>query len=201
MSETGLTSERLAQAFALAEELHRGQKRKGSGIPYLSHLMAVAALVQEHGGSEDQVIAALLHDGPEDRGGEKTLEMIRRRFGEDVACIVEECSDTFETPKPPWLRRKKEYLEHLPKASAETLLVSVADKVHNVGAIVRDYKELGEEVWERFTADREQVVWYYDSLLQTYRSHNEPQIDRLTAELGQLLQELRALIAASPARN
>ena len=102
---------RFAEAFEYAAELHREQTRKGSEIPYLSHLMAVASLVMENGGDEDQAVAALLHDGPEDQGGRATLKEIRRRFGERVASIVEGCTDTFESPKPRWKPRKLGYLE------------------------------------------------------------------------------------------
>jgi len=142
--ESPKVSERLADAFAYATRLHDGQVRKGTDIPYLSHLMAVAALVQENGGDEEQVIAALLHDGPEDQGGEPILNEIQLRFGDRVAAIVAECSDTFEERKPPWLDRKRRYLEDLETASEATLLVSAADKVHNLGCITRDFRTVGD---------------------------------------------------------
>ncbi len=184
---------RLAEAFAYAVGLHADQLRKGTEIPYVSHLMAVAGLVMEHGGSVDQAIAALLHDGPEDRGGEATLEEIRELFGEAVAKIVEECSDTFEEPKPPWEERKRVYVEHLQEeASEETLLVSLADKTHNLGSILRDHETHGEALWERFRADREQTLGYYESLLAVYE-------ERMTSEAGEpLLRQFRRLVERFP---
>src|SRR6059058_2516417 len=130
-------SEDFDEAFAFAAGLHRDQTRKGpAGIPYIAHLMSVAALVLEAGGSETQAIAALLHDGPEDRGGEERLADIERVFGADVAKIVSDCSDTFEHPKPPWRERKEHYIAHLAEADEDSLLVSLADKVHSARAIV-----------------------------------------------------------------
>src|ERR1700691_4097254 len=135
-------TERFDAAFLLASELHRSQMRKSSKIPYISHLLAVAGLVLEHGGTEDEAIARLLHDAVEDQGGQPTLELIRREFGEEVADLVFALSDTDVTPKPPWRARKEEYLCHLEEAPIRVLRVSAADKLHNVRAIVRDYLEL-----------------------------------------------------------
>lgn len=185
---------RVTKAFGFAARLHAGQRRKGTDIPYLSHLMAVAALVQENGGDADQVIAALLHDGPEDRGGKKILRRIRRRFGDRVADIVENCSDTLKKRKPAWKPRKLAYLKHLGSADPQTLLVSLADKVHNLGCIVRDYREEGETLWERFNADRKDTLWYYRQLLAVYKEGSQPQLERLIGELTRLLDELDRLI-------
>ncbi len=190
-------SERLSDAFALAAHLHAGQTRKGTGIPYLSHLLAVAALVMENGGDADQVIAALLHDGPEDRGGEATLAEIRQRFGERVARIVLECSDTFETPKPPWRARKEQYIGILENAAPDTYLVSIADKVHNLGTIVRDYRELGEALWQRFTKDGPDVLWYYSTLLEIYETRQDPQLVHLSGQLRALVDTFRQLLPES----
>ncbi len=192
--------DRLAEAFAYAADLHRGHKRKGTAIPYISHLMAVAALVQEYGGDEDQVIAALLHDGPEDRGGEATLAKIRRRFGERVARIVKECSDTFKKPKPPWLERKKNYLAHLHEASPETFLVSLADKVHNIRSITSDFHEHGDELWQRFRMGRRGTLWYYQRLLQIYEESAPPELGPLVGELCRSLDQLGQLIAEGRGR-
>ena len=180
--------QRLANAFDYAAELHAGQRRKGTDIPYISHLMAVASLVQEHGGTMDQTIAALLHDGPEDQGGEETLAEIRQRFGDVVADIVAECSDTFEDPKPPWKKRKESYLENLRTASDGTLLVSLADKTHNLGSILRDYKTQGDELWSRFNAGKKDIRWYYRRLLRVYEK-------RGSSDAAQpLLREYRGLV-------
>jgi len=122
----------------------------------------------EAGGDEDEAIAALLHDGPEDQGGQKTLAEIRLRFGDTIADIVAGCSDTFEDPKPPWPERKAAYLEHLLTADRSTLLVSAADKLHNARSTFRDLREQGESVWERFSATREQTLANYRSLIAAY---------------------------------
>src|SRR3954469_5390485 len=138
-------SPKFDEALRYAADMHRDQFRKGpAGIPYIAHLMSVAALVLEAGGTETQAIAALLHDGPEDRGGEKTLAEIEQRFGPDVAAIVAACSDTFEKPKPPWRERKERYIAHLADAPEDALLVSLCYKVHNARAIVSDYRVEGE---------------------------------------------------------
>lgn len=152
------------QAFLYAHELHRRQRRKGSEVPYISHLMAVSALVIENGGSEAQAIAALLHDAAEDQGGAATLEEVRRRFGEAVAAIVADCTDSWVEPKPPWRARKEAYLAALAKKPAASLLVSLADKTHNAEAILFDLRAVGAPLWDRFTGGREGSLWYYGRL-------------------------------------
>lgn len=189
--------ERLQSAFAFAVELHDGQLRKrsvGEGatgdVPYASHLLAVAALVLEHGGDEDEVIAALLHDGPEDQGGEATLQVIRQRFGERVAEIVAECTDTFERPKPEWLARKRSYHEKLRRASSSSVLVSLADKVHNAESTLADVRSEGVGVWERFTGGRRGALWNYANLLAIYRQRASGRAARLADRLEWALDEL-----------
>jgi (p)ppGpp synthase/HD superfamily hydrolase len=140
-------------AFQVASGLHSEQERKGTGIPYIAHLMAVCALVLEAGGDEDQAIVALLHDAVEDQGGLPTLDTIRRLFGNRVAAAVESCSDsTVSNPekKLPWRDRKESYLEHLRHAGKDALIVAVADKLHNASAILSDYRRIGDELWSRF---------------------------------------------------
>jgi (p)ppGpp synthase/HD superfamily hydrolase len=154
----------LDEAFIYAAQKHAKQRRKGTEIPYLAHLMAVASLVLEAGGDEELAIAALLHDVVEDQGGAPTLEEVRRKFGERVAKIVDECSDTDVEPKPPWEKRKKDYLRRLRGADADTMLVSVADKLHNVRSILTDHRKIGEKVWDRFKGKKEGTLWYYDAL-------------------------------------
>ncbi len=127
---------RFDDAFHYAHRLHRSQMRKGTPIPYISHLMTVAALVIEHGGNEDQAIAALLHDAAEDQGGAETLDDIRKRFGDAVAEIVADCTDAWTDPKPDWRPRKEAYLAKLPAKPTPSLLVSLADKTHNAEAIL-----------------------------------------------------------------
>ena len=148
-------SPRFEDALVYATQIHAHQHRKGTGIPYVSHLMAVASLVLEHGGTETEAIGALLHDAAEDAGGSGRTEDIRLRFGPDVAAIVEGCSDTDVTPKPPWKERKIAYIEHIAAASDSVRLVSAADKLHNARAILKDYRELGESLWDRFNGGKE----------------------------------------------
>ena len=161
MTDLGSTYD---QAFLYAHELHRSQRRKGSEVPYISHLMAVSALVIENGGSEAQAIAALLHDAAEDQGGAATLEEVRRRFGEAVAAIVADCTDSWVELKPPWRARKEAYLAALGKKPAASLLVSLADKTHNAEAILFDLRAVGAPLWDRFTGGREGSLWYYGRL-------------------------------------
>lgn len=183
--------ERFREALTLAAELHAEQRRKGSETPYIAHLLAVCALVIEHGGTEEEAIAALLHDAIEDQGGDRTRQELRRRFGDDVAAIVSGCTDTDVTPKPPWRQRKEEYLDHLPRASASVRLVSVADKVHNLRSIVRDYREIGEALWSRFKGGREGTLWYYRALVESFgRTGPAP----LARELERALRELEAAL-------
>jgi hypothetical protein len=190
---------RLAEACAFAFELHGEQVRKqtadedtAEGIPYISHLMAVAGLVLEHGGDEGTAIAALLHDGPEDKGGKATLEKIEERFDERVAEIVEACTDTFEHPKPEWWARKREYHRKLRRASPSALLVSAADKVHNAETTLADLRALGSGVWERFSEGREGSLWNYANLLEIYRERVSGPAARLVDRLETALDGLFA---------
>ena len=177
MSET-TTSPRLGQRFqealGYAADLHNTQTRKASEVPYIGHLLSVAGLVIEADGTETEAIAALLHDAAEDQGGEATLAEIEHRFGKDVAAVVDECSDTVITPKPPWRQRKENYIEHLDNASDSTILVSMADKLDNARAILRDLRRHGPPVWQRFsTDDPQEHLWYYRSLLEVYRHRSD----------------------------
>ncbi len=192
-ADTTALSDRFAQAFSLALNLHGDQIRKGSDIPYVAHLMSVAALVLEQGGNEDEAIAALLHDGPEDQGGQETLEEIRRRFGHRVADIVEGCSDTFEKPKPAWRARKERYLDHLRQTDSQSVfLVSVADKVHNLRSILEDYRRLGDRLWGRFTGKKEGTLWYYAELLGSYQQNAPPRCAQLIMEMERIYREVAA---------
>ena len=186
-------SGRLSEAFAYAMVLHGEQKRKGSGVPYITHLMAVAALVGEHGGDEDLVIAALLHDAVEDQGGQETLSRIRQRFGERVARVVEACSDTDVVPKPPWQERKERYIEHLDTVDADVRLVSAADKVHNARAIAADLRQIGDALWDRFTGTKEQTLWYYRTLAATFL-RLDPDV-AIARELDLVVREIEGLVA------
>lgn len=163
-----MLTERFDEAFHYAHQLHRTQTRKGTPIPYISHLMTVAALVVEHGGNEDQAIGALLHDAAEDQGGVKTLEDIRRRFGDTVAEIVSDCTDAWTEPKPDWRARKEAYLANLSAKPKQSLLVSLADKTHNAEAILFDYRVLGDPLWQRFNGGAEGTRWYYSALARVF---------------------------------
>jgi (p)ppGpp synthase/HD superfamily hydrolase len=189
---------RFSEALVLAAALHRDQVRKGGGIPYISHLLAVCAIVLEHGGDEDEAIAALLHDGPEDQGGEATLEMIGQLFGERVKSIVRDCSDTFETPKPPWPERKQAYLDHLSSGHMDrsVLLVSAADKLHNLISTVDDLEALGPALWDRFNSTPDQQLWYYRSLADVYGSHLG---GRLADAVSDQVDRLESAVARSQA--
>lgn len=187
----GILTERFIEALEFATRLHDTQLRKGSGIPYVAHLLAVSSLVLEAGGSEDEVIAALLHDGPEDQGGLRTLEEIRIRFGEAVAQIVAECSDSFDAHKQPWKTRKLDYLRRLESVSSSALLVSCADKLHNARSIIADYRTLGDELWTRFRGGREGTLWYYRALIEQFDKRDAP--PSMFAELNRTVDELEAL--------
>jgi len=156
-----LLTPRFNDALAYAADAHAGQTRKGGGVPYIAHLMDVAAIVLFYDGTEDQAVAALLHDAPEDAGGRGRLEDIRRRFGDAVAEIVDGCTDTYDDPKPPWLERKKAYIARIPKLPPATLLVAAADKFSNARSVLADYRRLGEQVWSRFQGKRDGTLWYY----------------------------------------
>ncbi|WP_315720130.1 MULTISPECIES: HD domain-containing protein [unclassified Bradyrhizobium] len=151
-------------ALVYAAQLHRSQFRKGSNVPYIAHLLSVSSRVLSAGGSEVQAIAGLLHDAAEDQGGQPTLDVIRRRFGDGVADIVADCTDSWVEPKPLWRPRKEAYLAKLPDKPASSLLVSLADKVDNAEAIARDLDEVGEMVWQRFTGGKDGTIWYYQTL-------------------------------------
>ena len=169
---------RFDDALALAAELHREQIRKDVPIPYLSHLMAVAALVLEANAYypmdniEDVAIGGLLHDTIEDQGHKITLEEIRDRFGDTVHRIVLECSDAIvsstETEKPPWRERKEKYLAGIASKSRETLIVSCADKLHNARCILFDYDRIGDRIWDRFNAGKAGTAWYYQRLADEF---------------------------------
>jgi (p)ppGpp synthase/HD superfamily hydrolase len=189
---------RFEEALVLAVRLHAGQTRKGTDTPYISHLLAVAGIVLEHGASEDEAIAALLHDAAEDQGGRATLEKIRDRFGETVAEIVAGCTDSWTIPRPPWRMRKKAYVAHLRGASASVRLVSAADKLHNARTILADYRALGESLWSRFNGGRKGTLWYYRALVDVLRDTGPPPIVEasIIEELDRVVSELERLASA-----
>jgi GTP pyrophosphokinase len=182
-------SPRFQDALSYAAEVHEGQSRKGTSVPYVSHVLAVCSLVLEDGGGEDEAIAALLHDAVEDGGDQPRLDDIRRRFGDRVADIVWACSDTDETPRPPWKERKARYIAHVRAAGPDARRVSCADKLHNARSILRDYRADGERIWSRFSAPPEDQLWYYRMLLDAFR---QPDRTALFTELERVVGELEA---------
>jgi (p)ppGpp synthase/HD superfamily hydrolase len=190
-----IISPRMSEALAIAAFKHRFQARKGTAIPYITHLLAVAALVGESGGSENEMIAALLHDAVEDGGGQPLLKEIEAKFGKSVAEIVEGCTEHLsESEKAPWLERKQAYLTRLAGAPLNVLRVVCADKLHNAQTIARDLKAQGPTMFERFKGDREGTLWYYRSLARLYGAllQDEPNLD---PGFRSAIRELRETVA------
>jgi GTP pyrophosphokinase len=185
-----LLSDRFEQALSYACQLHRQQTRKISDTPYVGHLLAVAALVLEHGGGEDEAIAALLHDAVEDQGGAATRQAIALRFGERVARIVDAASDADGEPKPPWKERKLAHLARLRTADAPARLVLAADKLHNARSLARDLRARGAAVWQSFNGGRDGTLWYYramrDALADGWRHPILAELDDALAQLESL---------------
>ncbi|MCA9616206.1 MAG: HD domain-containing protein [Myxococcales bacterium] len=176
---------RLDKALALAADAFRTHVRKGNGVPYLTHLLQVMVTVGEHGGDEDQMIAALLHDYLEDVE-DADADALERQFGARVRRMVEALSDTTEHPKPPWEERKTRYLAHLASEPHEVKLVSAADKLHNARSTLRDVQREGDSTWSRFNASKEQSLWYYRSLVDALAEGWE----------HPLVEELRGVVEA-----
>jgi (p)ppGpp synthase/HD superfamily hydrolase len=185
-------TEKYSEAVAFASKLHADQARKSTTIPYISHLLGASSLVLEAGGDEEMAIAALLHDGPEDQGGRKTLKKIRKRFGKRVAHIVEGCSDSLTKDpdaKEDWRPRKERYIAHLKEADEDTLTVSLADKLHNARAIASDLMMSGSSTWDRFNASSTDILWYYNEILGIAEKREAPMF--LRTNLKQALAVLR----------
>ena len=180
--------ERFEEALVHAAGLHRDQTRKGTDIPYVTHLLAVASIVGENGGTEDEVVAALLHDAIEDTP--ETKRSLAARYGPAVAEIVADCSDTDVTPKPPWKERKEAYVARAARLSRSARLVSSADKLHNARTILADLRTEGEALWDRFTGGREGTLWYYRALVEAYGTSGSTQI---VDELNRVVREIEVL--------
>lgn len=192
---------RFRDALAWASELHEDQSRKGGGIPYIAHLLSVASIVLEHGGSEDVAIAALLHDTLEDQAHKIGEGEIRARFGDHVQHLVEACSDgTPEEQKDkrhaPWFARKEKYIADIASKPLEALMVSMADKLHNARSILEDYRAEGDVIWSRFTTGRDGTLWYYDAMLDAFEKRGGH--GRLWGELRRTVSELKNLVGAEP---
>jgi (p)ppGpp synthase/HD superfamily hydrolase len=185
-----MLTERFQEALLYAFQLHANQKRKQSEVPYIAHLLGVTSLVLEDGGDEDQAIAALLHDAVEDQGGFPTLERIRTKFGNRVAEIVFELSDSATSPKPPWRERKESYLASLETADAGVIRVSLADKVYNARSILKDVRQDGDPAWQRFNGGKGGTLWYYRELIQEFKKHGD---NFLLQELTRLVDEIELI--------
>ena len=197
MDSTRLLTDRFDRALLYATQVHGGQVRKGTSIPYVAHLLAVSATVLEYGGGEDLAIAALLHDSVEDQGGKARLEDVQKQFGDRVAGIVEACSDSLADTtkgeqKLDWQKRQEAYLAHLDTADDDVLLVSLADKAHNARAILRDLKnpDVGESVWSRFSQCRKKTLWFYRSLADKFREKLRGPLVTLANELHEIVEVL-----------
>jgi (p)ppGpp synthase/HD superfamily hydrolase len=186
-------SEKFEEALVYATRAHSDQIRKKTGIPFVAHVLGVAAIALEYGANETEAISALLHDTAEDCGGTERLRDIQEKFGEDVARIVDGCTDTYETPKPPWLERKRAYIEHLKDSDSSTRLVSAADKWHNPRAILAELRRHGLEVFERFSGKTDGTLWYYRTLVIAFRRHGDhadliDELDRVVTEVEKLVR-------------
>ena len=187
-----LVPSQFEEALVFAAQKHKSQTRKGTAIPYIAHLMQVAGLALENGADEKEAIAALLHDVIEDQ--DVTEEELTQRFGSHVAAIVAGCSDSASSDKAPWKQRKEAYIAHILTAPPSVRLVSSCDKLHNARAILADYQELGEGLWSRFNAGRDDLLWYYSSLLTAFQEaaqeQGEPE-SRVVRELALVVEQLQ----------
>ncbi|WP_174709362.1 HD domain-containing protein [Nostoc sp. TCL240-02] len=179
---------RFEEALVYATQLHTEQVRRISGVPYISHLLSVTALVLEDGGSEDEAIAALLHDAIEDQGGRRTGEIIRQKFGDKVADIVESCTESDAVPQPPWKERKQKYLENISQGSPEVLRVALADKVHNARSNLSEWYLYGEKAWNK--EQRQRTLWFYRSVIEVAQTLID---SRLLEEFRRIVQQLEAI--------
>ena len=188
-----MLTDRFDEALSYASRLHRDQRRKGTAIPYVSHLLGVASIALENGADEDQTIAALLHDAVEDQGGAPILLEIKNRFGARVAEMVDHCTDAAgdpTTPKPEWRPRKEAYIASLAYKPVDSLAVSLADKTHNASTIVADLAIDKEDLWSRFTGGREGSLWYYDALAKAFQARIPgPAANRL----ARLVEQMHAI--------
>src|SRR5438270_11038531 len=187
-------SPQFENALVYATRIHGGQLRKKTRIPYIAHILGVTAIAMEYGANETETIAALLHDAVEDAGGEKRLRDIEKKFGRAVAKIVDGCTDTYETPKPPWMERKKKYIAHLKDSDSSTRLVSASDKLHNTRSILAELRRVGLEVFDRFAGKKDGTLWYYRTLVTAFRQHGDhadliDELDRVVSEIEKSVRE------------
>ena len=192
MADEPLYSGRLIDALGVAARLHADQRRKGSDVPYLSHLLGTCGIALDYGAGEEEAIAALLHDAIEDVQPTADARAAVAAFGPEVLRIVEGCTDSDTHPKPPWRARKEAYLAHVPEHDAPILLVSAADKLHNSRSIVADLRRFGSTTWDRFTGRRDGSLWYYRALVDAFRANPAHPRD-LVDELDRTVTEMESL--------
>lgn len=193
-AERLLLTERFTKAVEYARQLHT-EFRKGTDVPYMAHLLGVAAIVMSEAGrrlpvTEDMVVAALLHDTVEDHGGMPRLREVEGIFGANVARMVAGLSDTFAEDhdmKEGWEDRKTTYIERLRGEDDDVLLISAADKLYNAKSILEDFREIRHVVWERFHRGAEQQLWYFRELLTVFDSRPR---NRIVDEFERVLKEL-----------
>ena len=194
---------RFDHALLFAAQVHRNQERKKSGVPYISHLLGVAAIVLDYGGDEDMGIAALLHDAAEDHGGKAMLAVISQMFGPRVAKIVDGCTDSYGDEgknKPKWYPRKLRYIRRMRHEDADTRFVSAADKLYNARAVLRDVRQYGDSAFGSFSAPKAKVLWYYRSLVREYRAAGVThQLKPLLDDYDRVVTELEHLALVSAA--
>ncbi|HEX7612007.1 MAG TPA: HD domain-containing protein [Candidatus Limnocylindrales bacterium] len=196
-----LYSDKIITAMAAAAQIHATQVRKSTTIPYLSHLLGTCSIALDYGANEDQAIAALLHDAIEDGRPTEAAVAAVGGFGPEVLRIVQGCTDSDAQPKPAWRERKEAYLAHLAEADRSILLVSASDKLHNARSIVRDLRAVGEKLWERFGPTKDEILWYYRSLVAAFRAngaHTPALIDELDRTVTEM-ERLAALGGRNPA--
>ena len=186
------------QALGYAARLHAKQFRKRTNRPYIGHILSVASIVIEYGGDEEMAIAALLHDAVEEQGGMPRLREIQRKFGKRVAHIVDGCTDSYVTPKPPWMERKRAYVARLVGEPEDVRLVSAADKLSNTREVLHDFREQGASVFQRFEGKQEGTLWYYRALVTEFRKAGR---NPLVAELGRVVTELESLAGGAKSAN
>ena len=193
-----ILTDRFEDALLYATRLHASQMRKRSDVPYIAHLLGVTSIVLEDGGTEDEAIAALLHDAVEDQGGMDTLEEIRSRFGAPVAEIVLAVSDSHSVPKPPWRQRKEAYISSIRDAAPSAIRVSLADKIYNARATLQDVRREGEAAWDKFNGGKDGTLWYYEQLIQAFKGLGS---SPLLEELVRCVDQLKIISDHSPSNR
>lgn len=185
-------TERFQEALRFANEVHASQLRKRGGVPFIAHLMGVCSIVLEYGGDEDEAIAALLHDAPEDQGGEPMLEEIRAKFGNRVAEIVNEATEPLHLGKTAWPLRKQAYIDSIAHRSESGCLVTLADKMHNVQSILTCIESDGDEVWNSFSASKQDSIGFYAGVARAFakRCEEYPRLQLMARRYSGLVELL-----------